>query len=62
MSTFHDISHVSELEMVRLVITENEGVFLWRVSPSLGVFGAHGHVQIPTVHQIPYVSGLEMSL
>ena len=32
-----------------------------KVSPPLGAFGAHGHVQIPTVHQTSHVSDLEMT-
>ena len=41
------------------MIKFDKGVLFWKVSPSLGAFGAHGHVGIPTFHEISHVSDLE---
>ena len=39
-----------------LVFKKGKGMFFWKVSPSLGASGAHGHIRIPTFHEIPHAS------
>ena len=42
-------------------ITKEKKHICGRVSPSLGAFGAHGHVRIPSFDEISHVSDLDMS-
>ena len=45
----------------RMVFKQRRDMFFWKVSSSLGAFGAHGHVHVPTFDSILHVSGPKLT-